>query len=719
MHLCPVLLPANQLYFLTALLALLSLPLCLCAQNNETRAEISSSHTEAESLEKRNQFYDAIEIWQRVLRENPNSSSAYFGIARNYMHLNRYKEALRFIEKAHLLRNQDYQIGILKSRILMGLKRYGEARELLLKLKEGNTSYQIDMVLAEVFAILGDIESSIHYLDSIKEFARNDLNFHLISLMVYEEAEKIDIANNYLQQVLESHYNEAVVHKVAAGYYLRHGRYNEVLEQIDIIKRLDIDTEELRLLGLEAAYLKGDYQLAINLAETLVTLYPQNAQAWYIMGLAYSGTNRMNAAIKSLNTARRINPDDELVKIVIAEMLRTLYPYPSEWHTQEAARYIASAKAKRKNLLYDEALQDYRFALQIDPLNKENWMAFANVFRDRGNYAKYLDKLYAWKRFGVSANPKGQNRDIQRDMQKGSDAIERQSLEPELDQLIRIYEASLPQSVAAKWDIDQYNYSNNYHPLQVFVINGNNFAYNVATRELGSYFVNILQWYPKPYVLGDVQLVDDSLQAQQAAYKNRNSDYYIILDFTRQRDGFHSEVRLYLSSTGRQIAAYNVEKVSKGNIYNSFAYLARQLQAIFPQKARIIETKVNQAVISQGRLDGVQEGQKWVILPESALSASVEKPFGEYEENQVIGTFTVEATDEKLSEGQVQLRSFVNPAKPDDIALRLPIDPSANSQPEAEDEAATPKEEPLPNQPKNRLLQEPNLDLQDRLFELF
>ncbi|WGK69350.1 tetratricopeptide repeat protein [Candidatus Haliotispira prima] len=705
--------------FRTALLAVLSvsvLPVSpvspfglLWAQNSEIQNNLSANRVKAEEFETREQFYSAIEAWQRLLQKNPNSSRAYWGIARSYMRLGRYKEALGFVDQAILLANRNHEIGTLKSRILMGLERYDEAKALLLRLKEDHTSHHIDLALAELFVVLGDVASGLQYLDSIKEFANKDLSFLLTSLMVYEEAGKPDVADRYLRQALDSHYNEAVVHKVAAGYYLRQGSYSKVSEEISILTRLGIDTGELRLLGLEAAYLKGDYRLAINLANVLVALHPKNTKAWYLLGLAYSKTGEPKAALEALSTARRIEPEDELVKIVIAEILRTRYPYPSKWHSQEAARYIADAKVKRSSLLYDEAMQDHRFALQIDPLNKGNWMAFANAFRDRGNYAKYLDKLYAWKKFGVSA---------------GESGAQLEAVKPEINRLIAIYEASQRQGIAANRDIRQYDYSNNYYPLQVFVIESPDFDYVRASRELGSYFVNVLQWYEQPFVVGDVRMVKDRLQAQQAVHTVDNSDYYLVLDFTGQGESFRAEVGLYLSSTGRQIESLSIERVSKSNIYSEFSHMARRLQAMFPKKGRIIKTNLNRVIMSRGGLDGVEKGQEWVVLPESALSLSLDKPFAEYNENQVIGILTIEETDEKISEGRVALRSFVNPVKEGSITLLLPASEGLNqglnqgSNGLNGQGAATGDEKQQELQRQRKLPQEPNNELQRRLFEL-
>ena len=663
-------------------------------KSQSREAEFQAKRIQAEKLEAKNQFYKAIEIWQRILHENPNNSQAYLGIAHSYMRLGRYREALDFVDQALLLANQNDQVRVLKSRILMGLRQYDEAKNILLELKKENTTgYQVDLALAELFAVLGDLASSVEYLNTMKGFSSNNLNFLLTSLMIYEEANNLDQADRYLQQALDSYYNEIVVHKVAAGYYLRRGHYGKVLKEIEIIKRLGVDTEELRAQGLEAAYLKGDYQLAVNLAKTLTELYPKNFRGWYILGLAYSNIEQLEEALNALNTARRIDPNDELVQIIIAEILRTRYPYPSEWHKQEAINYIADAEIKRKDLLYEEALQNYRFALQIDPLNQNNWMAFANKFRDKGNYAKFLEKLYAWRQFTVSPN----------NPQDGE-----QLKEEPLGQLIRLYEASQPQSVAQKWNLNQYSHTNNFYPTQIFVLKGNNFEYLEAAEELGSYFVNILQWFEQPFIIGELQTTADQLQAQQSA-QGKFSDYYITLDFTRKNSkSFRVEVELFLSSTGRKITGYIIEQVTNEKIYRSFAYLAKQLYGLFPKRATILETTDQQAVISLGSLDNIEEQQEWLVLPNDALSQSIDKPFGEYEDSQITGTLTIEDVDEKVSEGKIQLRSFIKPAKKGYIALQLQKTNKIEEQQTEDAKTKTTKQ----------FLQEPNINLQNRLFEL-
>ena len=614
-----------------------------------------SSHLmEAKRYESKEQFLQAAELWGRLLLQNPNSSAAYWGLARSHMRMGNYSEALNFADQALLLDNQNHEIGVLKSRTLRNLGRYTEAQSLLEQLQERHESPAIDLALAQLALVLGDTALSIRYLDSIRESFGGDLAFLLTSLIAYEELGDWDSAERYLREAFNTHYNNAVLHKVAAAYYLRRGDYGAVQRELGIAGSLGMENEALLLQGLEAAYLERDYGLAVELGDALVQRHPRGGGGWYLLGLACAQSGQLERALTALNTARRIesqNPQNtqnaaqnEWAKIVMAELLRTRHAYPSEWHSREARRYIDAANARRENLLYEEALQEYRFALQLDPLNRENWMAFANVFRDRGNYAKYLDKLYAWQEFGPGTTIG-------------------QSVEPELERLIAMYEASQRQSVAENWSLEQYQYENRYYPLQVFVLSDTG-SIRAPAELLGSYFANILQWYEQPFVVGDVEVVEDPLEAQQIA----NGDYYAVLDFSAARQRVN--LGLYLSSSGRRLQT--LEREIEGKVYDAFFQLARGLHEVFPQKGQIIAAKMNRAVLSLGSLDGINKGDEWVVLSkEVALGAILGT--GEYEREQLLGTLVIEEVDEKISEGRVQsLGNLGNRLQVGDIALALP-----------------------------------------------
>ena len=229
----------------------------------------ASQAARAQMYEGQEQFLQAIETWGRLLLQNPNSSAAYWGLARSHMRMGNYSEALNFADQALLLDNQNHEIGVLKSRILRNLGRYTEAQSLLEQLQERHESPAIDLGLAQLALVLGDTALSIRYLDSIRDSFGGDLAFLLTSMIVYEEFGDWDSAERYLREAFNTHYNNAVLHKVAAAYYLRRGDYGAVQRELGIAGSLGMENEALLLQGVEAAYLGRNYGLAVELGEAL------------------------------------------------------------------------------------------------------------------------------------------------------------------------------------------------------------------------------------------------------------------------------------------------------------------------------------------------------------------------------------------------------------------------------------------------------------------
>ena len=215
---------------------LLCLGVCLFSP---LAAQEESQAAQAEMYEAKEQFPQAIEIWGRLLLQNPNSSEAYSGLARSHMRLGNYVEALSFVDQALLLANQNPEIGVLKSRILRNLERYTEAQSLLEQLQERHESPAIDLALAQLALVLGDTDKSIAYLDSIREerkFSEEDLAFLLTSLIAYEEMGDLNTAERYLREAFNNYYNEVVLHKVAAAYYLRKRDYGAAQRELGIAR---------------------------------------------------------------------------------------------------------------------------------------------------------------------------------------------------------------------------------------------------------------------------------------------------------------------------------------------------------------------------------------------------------------------------------------------------------------------------------------------------
>ena len=73
----------------------------------------------------------AIESYRGALAENPAYLEPMTGLAESFFLLEEYDEALRWVEQALRLDRVNTDLAVLKARILIGLERAPEARELL------------------------------------------------------------------------------------------------------------------------------------------------------------------------------------------------------------------------------------------------------------------------------------------------------------------------------------------------------------------------------------------------------------------------------------------------------------------------------------------------------------------------------------------------------------------------------------------------------------
>jgi len=103
---------------------------------------------------------------------------------------------------------------------------------------------------------------------------------------------------------------------------------------------------------------------------------PENAVAWYGLGIAYGNLQRYNNAIDAYRQALHINPEDV-----------------GAWNNLG----IAYVKLQR----YNDAIDAYRQALRINPENDKVWYNFGNAY---GHLKRYSDAVDAYRQ-ALRINP--------------------------------------------------------------------------------------------------------------------------------------------------------------------------------------------------------------------------------------------------------------------------------------------------------------------------
>jgi adenylate cyclase len=109
----------------------------------------------------------------------------------------------------------------------------------------------------------------------------------------------------------------------------------------------DGDPETLAFAAITSAYMVGDGESEIEMADRAVTLNPNSFLAWSSRGHVYQTAGRPEEAVGSFERAVRMNPIDPLLHRALAQMGIALI---------ELGRFdeaiIAGKKAQRQNLSY-------------------------------------------------------------------------------------------------------------------------------------------------------------------------------------------------------------------------------------------------------------------------------------------------------------------------------------------------------------------------------
>jgi len=259
------------------------------------------------------EYEKAIEIYQQLIAEDPENVNAYIGIGSCYTALQRYEEALSILKKA-----SDFPTTT------------DEAKK---KIRE------VTLLIAQDAHAKNNIRTAINaYKRLLRQDPKNpDYNFTLA--MIYKENNYILQAKEYLERVvvLDPDYKTAAVD--LTGIQAKMQRSSEIVSES---QRLFSKQEYDRALKLseealtyqpdskEALYLKhnisgmilyrkggsDDIWSALNKFADASAVFPERAEAYYRMGLAFEKKDRedYDTPIKWYEKALELEPEGPFAK---------------------------------------------------------------------------------------------------------------------------------------------------------------------------------------------------------------------------------------------------------------------------------------------------------------------------------------------------------------------------------------------------------------------
>ncbi len=160
-------------------------------------------------------YQQAYDILRRAQSKLPNQFDILAALSEACFHLQRFDDALRYLDSAMVLRPQSPGLLVRKAQTLVRLRRFDDAKKCLDQSKQQKDTDEVELSLAYYYYLEGNHEEALKRFRTVeRSLSRRDES----PLAVYTRKFAADIADNLSKKVWSDHFN-----RVATGRDLLRG----------------------------------------------------------------------------------------------------------------------------------------------------------------------------------------------------------------------------------------------------------------------------------------------------------------------------------------------------------------------------------------------------------------------------------------------------------------------------------------------------------------
>ena len=604
---------------------------------------VTAIRSEGERALRQGDYFEAVEFFRRALTLNPNDFPSNRGLAEAYYWLGEYDQAERFAQTARTLARQNPDVLTLSGRIAIGLgdlDRAGEFFRTALDLEPNNADAELG--LAELALAGGKSLDAVRALERALQI-RPEYRKALLSLvLVYEAAGEIDAAERYLDLALDAHADSPETHILAAEFELRRGDTREAARQARIAQSLDADNAAAPRIRSVASILDGNYAEVIVTSEELLRERRNDAEVWYLRGIALIRTGETDEGMNAFLSALRFAPDNEVIRLVAEEVALSEYPMDAPVRAELAGHVADKAQRLTREFQFRKALALYQRALRLTPFDADLRIAYADLHRTMGHRATYLSEL---------------------------EVVDTSQMErPGLETRIAVYRNALSDSVSRRWGIDQFTIQRERTPIAVYLVEGAEPAgYPLSGDALLAGVTRTIGSLPRVEVSARGQSRDFAAAFSDA--RSHDVTFFILLRFEAAPRSFGVSGSLYVARTGTPVATISAVRSGPDRVTDVVVAVSRRIEELLPLLAEVIARRGQRLVLDAGQRDGLEEGSELLILPASAVLIEPASLGYEYDAEDVLGTVSVTVVDDLIAEGTVATRGVTDSVVVGDSAI--------------------------------------------------
>ncbi|HAX18230.1 MAG TPA: hypothetical protein DCY00_06520 [Actinobacteria bacterium] len=629
---------------LLVIIMLFSTRFMLFSQSAKVQIDVFTLNNQADMLVADGDYFTAIEKYKSVLEINPNYINSVKGLSEAYYYLGEFEEAYRQIQSARGFDKNNIELLGLEARILLARGKITEAEKIFkyINQKEPN-NINAYFGFAEISLITGKYsESAGNYLDILSISPANKKA--LLSLILlsdyqgrYEESEK------YLSEVLRLYSSDYFALYIAARHYLMRGDMFQAEKRVRDSIRINPNYIESSLLYARILLVNNNYDL---IPEILEPFYKKRNSSLvsYTLGKTYEKKNDYNTSIKYFTESFRLNPDDEISRFAVENLIRKEKDFTDPVRSRYAEYHFIRGKGLEERNYNQKALSSYRRGLLIYPYSVKGRLQYADIFLKSGYPSKYLSELKTLP--------------------------EKERKKQYISDLIEIHESIIENTVSSRWDIDQFLINKNAYGFNLFYYDSIDMLHPKGEETIVDVFSDILNHSETIRVKNTDFKVENYSQAFSAS---RNSpvqcDYFIILKLSETERAFAVKAALYSSYTGSLIKEYRINTTGNNRIWESLNKLSADLISDAGVSGEIIKIDFERGLINLGKFDNIKVNDNFIIVQKDRINPDRTGIARTYQDSDILGKFQISNVDENVAEGFIRNRDIFNLVNHGDIVI--------------------------------------------------
>lgn len=608
-------------------------------------------------------LYGAAEDFLEALRINPAYGDAWLRLAELSYALGDYTLALDYLNNADKYIRGRTDVLNLRGMTLISLGELSEARAVF---EDVISRYPNDIDarfgLAELDLYDGRLDGARRqYLDALKRQQNNRKALLALALLASENGNDT-AAHEYLQQALRYHSGESEVQYLAAYMESKAGNLEEAERRARAAVQIKGDYTRAYVLLASILYGQGRYGETADICDYLISRDRNTVSAWYLKGLSLYRQGRTDDAIDVLDTALGIASDDEVMRAVLELLVNEALPLESTRRARWADYHVQKAREHVKLFQGEEARYEYQRALKLDPNNAVARGEFAEVLSRVGLNEQYVNQLrFVTDRAGTEA--------------LADDSATR----TRIADTIEAYDSLMKRSLGTKWNIDPFYLDKTRWHIGVYYA-GSSVQLLHSDAEL--FTARMLREVFSGISTTAVEIQDHAVSGYGEAFRvarKSGMDYFVLLDVEESDREVVLRAQLYSARTGTETARFSISRTGNGRYAAALRSFRRNLLDLLPVRGKIVARSVNEILVDVGRTEGMAVGAELDVIRAGGVQ-TVDKGAGvTFAEKDLLGTITVTAVGEEISQGKlVQIGFYDRVNVGDEVLVKmLPASDSA------------------------------------------